>query len=291
LFKRNLVTLDFDGSTIRLLAAHEKQVTHWESLRLPAEQMSMGVIHDPLTVGAALRDLFERNQAGRGRLVTSVTGLRAIARVFTLPTVKERFLEDSVRHKIRQEIPLPLEEMDLSWHVVSRSREEQQVYALAVPREAIDSQVEALAAAGRRLHAMEIKPLALARLAEGDPALILNLEEHSLSIVVLSEGVPSIVRTVPFGGTRSTPEARLELLLQELGRTTKFFNEAHKGRPLSPETAIYATGEEFEKKEFLDLLARRHPGPVQVPACPLTHPAELPIAAYSVNVGLALKRV
>jgi hypothetical protein len=166
-----------------------------------------------------------------------------------------------------------------------------EVYVLAVPRDAIDRQVETLAAAGLRPAAMDVKPLALARLLDKESGILLNLEEHSLSVLVIQDSLPVVSRTVPFGIGRSAAEARLELLLQELSRTTKFYNEGHREAPIDPSDALYATGELFDTPEFLEALARRHTGPVVVPAGPLPQPDDLPLATYSVNLGLATKKL
>jgi type IV pilus assembly protein PilM len=291
LFTPDVITLDFDGSSIRFLLVQGEEVKLWESLALPAEQMSQGIVHEPAAVGKGLRELLDRHEVRRGKVVTSVTGLRAISRVLNLPPVKDRLLEGALRYRVRQEITLPLDDLDLSWHVVHRSSEGVEVYVLAVPRDAIDRQVETLAAAGLRPKAMDIKPLALARLVEPPSAIVLNLEEHSLSVLILQDGMPVVARTIPFGIGRAAAEARLELLLQELTRTIKFFNEGHRELPLDASVPLFATGEQFETKEFVDALARRHPGPVEVPAGTLPHPPDFPTATYSVNLGLAAKKI
>jgi len=291
LFERDLITLDFDGSSVRFLLVHSGQVVRWESLNVPAEQMSQGVVREPATVGAALRDLLRRNEVRRGLVMTSVTGLRAISRMISLPPVKDRLLEDTLRHKIRQEIPLPLDDMDLTWQVVRRSAEGLDIFVLAVPREAIDRQVETLAAAGLQPKAMDVKPLALARLIEPESAILLNVEEQNLSVLILRDGMPVVARTVPFGIGRAATEARLELVLQELSRTTKFYSEGHRETPIERDYAVFATGESFENKDFLESLARRHGGTVETPRSPLPAPDDLPTATYAVNLGLAVKKV
>jgi Tfp pilus assembly PilM family ATPase len=291
LFERDLITFDFEGSAIRFLLVRGGRVVRWEALSVPPEQMSQGVVHEPAAVGGALRELLDRNDVRKGRVVTSVTGLRAISRLLTLPPIKERLLEDALRHKIRQDTSLPLDDMDLSWHVVQRSSDSLEVYVLAVPREAIDRQVETLAVAGLRPNAMDVKPLALARVVEAPSAIVLNVEDHSLSVLILRQWMPVVVRTVPFGVGRAAPEARLDLLLQELARTTKFYSEGHRDDAIDSRAPLLATGELFEQKDFLEALANRHGGPVQVPIPALPHPDDLPAAMYSVNLGLAAKKV
>jgi type IV pilus assembly protein PilM len=291
LFERDLITLDFEGSEVRMLLVHGGQVARWESLTLPAEQMSQGVVHEPAAVGQALKQMLERNEIRRGRVAASVTGMRAISRMVSLPAVKEKHLEDTLRHKIRQEIPLPLDDMDLTWHVVARSAEGSEVYVLAVPRDAVDRLVETLAAAGWKAATLDVRPLALARLIVPESAVLLTMEEHSLSVLILRHGMPVVVRTVPFGISRSAVEAQLELASQELARTIKFYNEGHRDDAIETGSPIFATGESVEPLEVVEALARRHGGPVEIPPVPLPAPKDLPKATFAVNLGLALKKV
>ncbi len=202
----------------------------------------------------------------------------------------DRMLGEAIRHKVRQEFPLPIEETDLTWHVLERSPKAMEVVVLAVPREAVDSLVETVKAAGRKVNSLDLRPLALARLVHPAPALLVNLEEHSLTILVVHDGVPSVVRTVPFTTLRPGPEARLETLLQELARTVKFYNEGHRQAPLGEAIPLLATGELLQRPDFLEQLQRNRAGSVGYPPGPLSHPDDLPLATYAVNLGLAAKR-
>jgi len=289
-FERDLITLDFEASAIRFLLLRGGSAAGWESLTLPAEVMHQGLVSDPAAAGAALGQLLERHQVGRATVVACLTGHRAISRQVSLPPVRDRLLGETIRHKVRQDFPLPFEDTDLTWHVLDRSPEAIEVYVLAVPREAVDGVVASLRQAGRKARSLDLRPLALARLAGPDHGVLVNLEEQSLTILVLRDGIPAVVRTVPFTTMRPTPEARLELLLQELARTTKFFNEGHRQAPLSQAAPLLATGELLQREDMLQALRRQHRGAVNLPAAPMPHPPDLPLATYAVNLGLAAKK-
>jgi type IV pilus assembly protein PilM len=290
LFERLILTLDFEGSLIRLMTARRGRVVRWTSLPLSPDLMKQGTIHDPPQVGAALAAAVKELGFKRGRVICGVSGMRAISRLLTLPSMRSPLLEGAVRHKVHQEIPLPSEEIDLSWRIVNRTASEVQVYALAVPRDVIDRQVDVLRHAGLRAWSMEVRPLALARLVGSHEAILLNLEEQSLTVIVVAGWLPAITRTLPFGAGHATPQTQVELMMQELTRTRKFYNDSHKERPLAGDTIIYATGSQLQSPEMLQLLIERNPGVLRQPSSPLTTPQDFPLAEYSVNLGLALKK-
>ncbi len=290
MFERSIVTLDFDGSTVRMLSLRRGRVQRWDSLTLAPELMNQGLIQDVQQVGAALVSILDRNAVNARTVVCSVTGMRTISRLLTLPSLKSSLVEGAIHHKLKQEIPLSFEETDLSWEVVSRSPQQLEVYVQAVPRESIDRLVEALRIAGLRARALEVKPLALARLVEPSEAVIVNLEDHSLAVVILVDQLPVIVRTVPFTDARTTSEAKLDLLVSEVARTVKFHNEANKDRPLEPQAPVVVTGAQFEAPDLFRAFTAQISGAVQVPSSPFPHPKGFPIMAFSVNLGLALKK-
>ena len=286
---RKIGTLDFDGRTVRLLISKGDQLLHWASTTVSGDLMDQGLIKEPEQMAEQLQGLLGENGAPR-RFVTSLTGHRAASRVLKLPKMRGKFMDEAVRRKAKQELPLPLDETYLSWQVVSERNGQLQVYAFAVPRTVIDRQVETLRAAKLKPRLMDLKPLALARAAGEPTCIVANLEDQSLGVVLLVDGAPEIMRSVPQMAEDESPEERVEKLSQELTRTVQFYDDAHRQSPLPPETAVYATGMLFENAAIRELLAERVRYPVVLPQPPHELPDEFPVASFAVNLGLAMKR-
>lgn len=299
MFKKKITTLSFEGNKIKCLTMQGKKIHSWGSEVLPSEKMSQGVIHDPEAVSKTLSKLLESTQASRRRVITSVTDQRSIHRIMTLPDIKEEFLEETILRKAKQEFPTPADETDFAWKIVHRSGNQIALYVLAIPKIVIDKQVETLRAANIKPKVMDAKPLALMHAVNKDTCIILNLESYSMAVILVVRHLPAIVRTVPLENDQLTKEAKLNLLTQELARTTKFYNESHKANPLPEETPVYPTGEYFEfprleerlsdRSALINLLETSTPYPIEVPEPPLPYPPELPFANYAVNIGLAIK--
>ena len=290
MFGKRKVTIDFDGRILRVVETKGKKILKWDSAELTPDLMDQGSINDPQGVGEGLSLFLSERKISKRRVVTSVSGYRSVSRVLSLPKVKPKNLEETVRRKAKQEMPLPLDETYLSWQEVKNDNEHINVYALAVPRPIIDSQVEALRVAGIKPKVMEYKPLALVRLIDRTDAIIVNLEQHSLGVIVVVDGVPEITRSVPLTGEEVDSEAKVERLSMELARTTQFYNDGHRESPLNPELPLFVTGSLFENPDLHEGLSKTTSFTIERPTLPISLPQDFPMLRYSVNLGLALKK-
>ena len=286
-----IVTLDFDGRDVRLLITRGRKVLRWASVTVPSELMHQGLIMDPARMGAGLSRFLSKHKASKRKVVTSVTGHRSVSRFLSLPVIKPDLLDEAVRRKAKQEMPLPPEETYLSWEVINQDSQQLQVYVLALPRLVIDRHVEALRAAKIKLGTMDIKPLALVRAVHQGNAIVVNLEKQSLGVIIVDKGVPVMIRSMPQGNGISEFKEALEKLSLELTRTTQFYNESNRDNPLDPNTVVFATGAPFDDPEMLKMFASLISFPVKTLKPPMRWPSGFPIATYAVNVGLALKKV
>lgn len=291
IFRRDTVALSFEGHSLRWLVASNGKIQRWRTRDLPSGLLEGADVKQVERLGEQLADLFEEESLPRSRVVSAVSGQRSIFRTLTLPPIDGKLLGSAVHRKVRQEIPMPGQEMEISHEIIDRNEDRLQVFVVAVPRLVIDRHVQAFQAAGIRLRALDVTPLTLVRAANLARAVVVGMETSGLSVVIVDEGLPAIVRTVPFGAQIGAPEARLDLLFEELRRTTKFYNESHKDDPLPAETPLIATGGSFTDPELRRRLAAGVDSPVQDPQPPLDLPEEMSVAEFSVNLGLALKKL
>lgn len=290
LFATKVLTLNFEGSSIRLLSARGENIEQWHTLELPKELMSGGTVHQPDQAAAELRSVIDQLGIRPKKVICSVSGQHSIYRILRLPKMKDEYLDGAVRRKIRQEIALQPEETDIFWQIVGRSNGELSVYVVALPRDLIDRQIRTTLKAGLKTDVLDVKPLALLHAVNTAEGVIANLESHGVTIVVVRDGVPGIIRMVPLPDDSQNQEGRLDLLAHELQRTIKFFNESNKERPLTPGSSIYATGQDFDRQHVMESLSTQLDYPLKLGRPPINLPAGMPIATYAANVGLMLKR-
>lgn len=291
IFRRDLVTISFETNSTRLLVVNNGQVRRWERWEAPDGLIEGGDIKHSVRMGEYLADLFREEELPKGRIVSSVSGQRSIFRTLSLPPIEQAHLDRAIHRKIRQEIPMRGQEMDFAFQVIDRDQSGVSAFVVATPRAVIDRHVEAFQSAGLSLQALDATPLALVRAANLKRAIVVGMEASGLTVVIVDGGAPALVRTVPMGSQVTSVEARLDLLVQELERTTKYFNQSHKQDPLLPENALVTTGSYFGQQPMRERLANRTDFDVVNPAPPLELPDDLPTAEFSVNLGLALKKL
>lgn len=299
MFKRKTTTINFEGNEIRFLVVKGDDIRSWHTLKIPPEYMVQGQISKTTEIGNLISKTIKKLKGSRRNVVTSVTGQRSLHRIMTIPNIQDKLLEETIRRKTKQEFAIPLDETDIHWRILSRSDSQLILYVLAVPKNIIDSQVAALKAAKIKPRMIDIKPLALLRMVNQATTIIVNLESFSLDVIVSINHIPILVRSVPLETGNLSGEAKLDLLSQELARTVKYYNESNKNNRLPDDTAVFLTGELFDKSQIAnrldeksdlgERLKTRTPFSVKYPEGPYPVPKNFPISKYSVNLGLSLK--
>lgn len=283
------ITLSISATCIRLLATEGRRVKGWGDAPLSPGLVRDGLILDPKGVGKSINGLFESTKISKERVIISVTGLSFTYRILSLPRMKRSLLEEAILRGARKEIPLPLEELYLSWRAIGGGPDELDFFVLGVPRNLVDAVVQTLAEAGVKPYVMDLKPLALARAANREDALIVALEPDCLDVIVVANGIPAVMHTVtPREG--ASIEDNIRRLTDELSRIVSFHDSSHPEDPVNPNTPLLLTGE-LSGDATAELIKSEIEYPVEFLVPPLEFPAELPVTAYTTNTGLALKEV
>jgi len=282
------VALNISSNSIRVLEAGRRQVKRWGSGALEPGLVRDGIILRPGAVGAAIRTLLNSMKVSRKRVICCLTGLSFTQRVLTLPSMDAAALEEAIKRAAKREMPLPLEEMYLSWQAIGRRRDELDYLVVGAPSSAIDAVIESLIEAELKPYIMDLKPLALARAAGQEDALIVALEPDCFDIIIVSGGTPAIMHSmIPRG--RGSLEDNIRRLADELSKTVKYYNESHQEQPLDPRLTLLVTGE-MSSDAVRDLLQAEVEYPVESFVAQMKCPSEMPLDLYSTEIGLALRK-
>jgi type IV pilus assembly protein PilM len=284
------VTLNITAKSVRLLSVKGKQVEKWGSIPLAPGLVKDGFILQPKAVGEAISTLFKSTKIPKQKVITSLTGLSFTYRILSLPRTNSALLEEAIQRSARKEIPLPLEELYLSWQAINGKQDEIDFFVLGVPRNPIDAVIQTLAEAGVEPYIVELKPLALARAANRGDALIADLEPDCFDVVLVAGGIPTVIHTITPRGEGASLEDNIRRLTDELSKTVKFYNSSHPETPLSATTPLLLTGELATDATTSKLIQAETGYPVESLVPPLEFPPALPVAPFATNMGLALQR-
>ncbi|MBI2852599.1 MAG: pilus assembly protein PilM [Chloroflexi bacterium] len=267
------------------------RVEKWGRVTLTPDLVKNDVILQSEAVGEAVQRLLKQLEAPKGKVIVSLSGLRSVHRFFTLPLMEPDLVEEAVQRAMKGEIPVPLEQLYLSWRPLGSKNGEQEFFLMGVPRDLVDAEVQALTKGGVRPDIMWLKPLALTRLVSLQDALIVDLEPGSYNIILLANGVPAIMRTTIPRGDGATLEDNIRRLTEEILRTIEFYNQGHPESPFNTAAPAFLTGELSGDATVTELVKDGIDHPVLPLEPPVKCPPDMPVASYAVNIGLALAKV
>ncbi len=290
LFNRTYVTLNINAGDIRAFSVSGGQVKKWGSTPLAPGLVRDGLILQPNAVAEAIHLLFETMKIPKKRVIVSITGLSFTYRVLSLPKMDSELLDDAIQRAAKREMPLPVEELYLSWQTLGERDGENDFFVLGVPRNLVTAVVETLTGAGIKPYIMDLKPLALARAPAKNDAIVVSMEPECFDIVLSVNGITEVMHAVTPKSEGATIHDHVRQLTDELSRTVKYYNSSHSENPLSADTPLLLTGQLSTDSATSGLIQAGTEYPVKPLVPPLNFQPELPVALYATNMGLALRK-
>lgn len=289
---RTTITLDISCTAIRLLAARGRRAETWASAPVQPGMIEQGLILDPEALGDRIKRLMQAGNMSGRKVVASVTGLYSICRLVRLPQLlaEESKGEGPVMQAAMAAMPVPLEELYVSWQTIDDDEVGPLAFVIGTPRNIVDAQMQALRSAGIGARILNLKAMALIRLLNPQNALIVNMEPDSLDIALILDGLPLVMRTVVQQPDISLEE-RIESLATNLEQTTLFHDYRSPASPVSPDLPLFLAGQVADDPAVPVMVQDTVPYPLAPLEIPMEYPRNLPVYQYAVNIGLALAEV
>ncbi|MBC8275294.1 MAG: pilus assembly protein PilM [Chloroflexi bacterium] len=278
-----MVTLDIEDTSIKIMAVRGRRVETAVSLPLEPGLVHDGVVTDTATVSRRIAELMSAQGINEKKVVVSISGIHSIYRTVNIPKLPKNLLDEAARREAERVMPVPLNELYTSWQAISMSDIETTLCIVGLPRNTVDAMLDTLRQAGLQPEAMDIRPLALARVADERDAIIINVRQTGFDIVVMVDGIPELLRSLPFPASAASVPDKISEVKEELERTVAFHNSSHKENPITNYTAAFVSG------ELGEMLA----GTIEYRVKPLpqllSYTDSLNTSEYATNIGLALK--
>ncbi|MGB2875560.1 MAG: type IV pilus assembly protein PilM [Gaiellaceae bacterium] len=175
-----------------------------------------GELREPELLAEALRAFFRKNALPRQGVRLGIANNRIGVRIFELAGITDsRQLENAIRYRAQEVLPIPIEEAVLDYHVLGERVDDEgntvrRILLVVAYRELIDRYVAACKKAGIRLVGIDLEAFALLRaLAEprthdqepADAAVVVVAIGHDRSTFAVSDGrVCEFTRVLEWGG-------------------------------------------------------------------------------------------
>lgn len=186
-------------------------------------KMEYDVIAETASV---LKRLLAESAVSSKQAVASLPNNIVFVSVIEMPGVAEKEMKDAIQWEARRYVPLPLEEVTLSWSVLGEGGTDlkPKVLLTAVPTTVVDNYLKMFKLAGITPLALEIEALALIRSLVGvrkDSFLIIDVGARNTSLNLIERGFLRVSRNLPVGGDSIT-EAIAQSLHVSFSRAEQF---------------------------------------------------------------------
>jgi type IV pilus assembly protein PilM len=216
---KRVTGLKIGGSQLAAARVHNNGVP--ELVQVARQELDPGVVvggelRDPDALSAALKDFFKRNKLPRQGVRLGIANNRIGVRIFDIAGINDvKQLENAVRFRAHEALPIPIEEAVIDWQVLEEREEDdgtitRRIMLIVAYRELLDRYVEACKKAGIRLVGIDLEAFALLRaIAEPLPveagaasaAIVVVAVGHDRSTFAVSDGrVCEFTRVLDWGG-------------------------------------------------------------------------------------------
>lgn len=234
--------IDLGGSSIKLVELKDEggrpQLVTYGYIEKSTDIIKSNSVEAQKEIVMILKELIKKVKPTTMRTVTALPNFSVFSSIISLPTMSKKDLVSAVKWEAKKFVPMPIEEMILDWEIL-KSEEEKieikketagekdkdkeaeskddlmkekkrgniRVLLTAAPRNLVTRYIDIFKQVSLQLVGLETEAFALERSLIGhDNATIMVVDIGSLatSIMIFSEGIPLVSRSIDVGGETIT---------------------------------------------------------------------------------------
>ena len=219
-----LIGLDVGSSAIKVVALQESRAGYQvESVGIESVAHGSivdGVIAKPEAVINAIDKIFQSQEIKESQVASSVSGHAVIVKKISLPVRSAEEVGDSIQWEAEQYIPFDIADVYLDYHLLGPTEDGNgtNVILVAAKREAIDSQSDVIAMAGKQPVIMDLDAFALHNIYEvnyhpepDSVVALLNIGASIMNVNIATGNDFIFTRDIGMGGNYYTEYVQRDL--------------------------------------------------------------------------------
>jgi hypothetical protein len=294
-----VLALYFEDTGIKLLAARGRKVEAWETVTLEPGLITGGLINNENRVAEKVKEIFiniNRSKgggglSGKGKIIVGLSGHDSLYRVISLPNLDKNMMAEAIRREAGRVLPVSLDQLYLAYQRIPGADNESKVFVAAFPKKSADVLLRTLKLAGVTPHMLDLAPLALCIAVNEPRAIIADARLDSLSIMVLADRVPQVIRSLSLQSEGKSVTENMATISEEFSRTIAFYNSSHQQAQLSSEVPVFVSGELANTPSTWPALIGNLNFKVGILPSVMQFPPEFPANDFIINMGLAAKEL
>lgn len=155
-----------------------------------------------------LQELVSRMKLNTDAAHVSIPGYNGLINLVEFPEIKKEELDQAVQFEARKHIPVPLDEIALSWEILGRSGTDQkskkiQIMMVAAPLKELKRYENLVKESGLKTNFVELETFSLVRSLIGDDLsrfILVDIGARTTNIILVEDGIVKVNRNVESGG-------------------------------------------------------------------------------------------
>ena len=234
--KQSYLGVDIGGSSIKAVELRSDNgrptLVTYGFAEKRSDLLKNSVSAEMQAIVEALRQIVKSARVSTRLAVTSLPSFTVFSSIISLPQMSRKELMSAVKWEAKKFVPMPVDEMILDWEVLKEdslaakvaganvakpadaktepapgASKDMKVLLTAAPKNLVQRYMEIFKAADLQLVALETEAFALERSLIGHdkaPIMIVDIGAVATDIVVFSEGIPMLTRSIDVGGDTIT---------------------------------------------------------------------------------------
>ena len=208
-----LTGVDVGSTSIRAVEATRTKdkpvISNFGQAILPEGAVVGGVVKDDRAVTAAIRQLWTGKNFRSRSVILGVTHQQVVVRDVEVSNLPPKEMKQALPFQVRDVVPMPLDQALIDFYPLEDGANKDTVRGLliAAPKEAVINTVRAVERAGLHVAQVDLACFAALRAAaqvSEDTEAVIDIGANGTNIIIHTDGVPDIVRTIPRGGAEIT---------------------------------------------------------------------------------------
>ena len=180
---KKITTLYINDTSIKLMVTNGKRISKLADAPLDMSLADTSANVREAEVATKIRQLFQTHNIKAKKVIIGLSGLHCLSRPVILPQLPRAMLDEAVIREAERVLPVPPEQLHISWEIASVTDNKMQAFIVAIPRQIADTLLKVLDQVGLKPYMMDIKPLALARLSKEPTSIIVDVQPGITSVV------------------------------------------------------------------------------------------------------------
>lgn len=281
-----IVTIYVSDTILRTMVSDGKQIQEWAEMQLESGLIENNSIIEEEAVSEKLTQLLGIQSVKARKVFLGINGVRCLTRPVLLPKLPQEILDEAVRREAARLLPIPLDELYLSWQKIPGPEDKTHVFLTAIPRGIVDPLMKVMDKTDLNPVFMDIKPLLLSRMTQEETTIIIDVQGADFDIVVMMYGIPQPIRSIPFPGEDMSWQEKLPVIKDELDRTITFYNTNNPETAIENTVPVYLSGQLGDESEFSRRLSEETQRKVILIPSPIETPEGFDSSVYMANISL-----